>query len=67
MKNDSAKFANSMNLLDTDITVRDMSGNGNRIRYSFTSKHGENIDVELISYKDNYNLLEPYKKVRLDT
>lgn len=67
MKNDSAKFANSMNLLDTDITVRDMSGNGNCIRYSFTSKHGEIIDVELISYKDNYNLLEPYKKVRLDT
>lgn len=34
--------------------------------YTFTSKHGEIIDVELISYRDNYNLLEPYKKVRFD-
>lgn len=48
--------------LNTDMIVHDMSGNGKRIRYTFTSKHGEIIDVELISCKDNYNLLETYTR-----
>lgn len=64
MKNDSAKFVNSMNLLDTDITVRDMSENGNRIRYSFTSKHGENIDVEFGVCECNSSLFETWKEHR---